>query len=71
MRWGLKDKNGKYRSRKAFKQDLKNDSEEPWEKARVKKNYRLQYKEMETRKKPMKKNNLSELAWKGFRGGKI
>ena len=30
-RWALKDKNGKYRSRRAFKQDCANDSEEPWE----------------------------------------
>lgn len=30
-RWALKDKDGKYRSRRAFKQDCNNDSEEPWE----------------------------------------
>ena len=30
-RWALKDKNGKYRSRRAFKQDCARDSDEPWE----------------------------------------
>ena len=31
MKWKLKDKNGKFRSRRAFNQDCDNDSEEPWE----------------------------------------
>lgn len=29
--WNLRDTNGKFRSRRAFKQDLRQDSEEPWE----------------------------------------
>lgn len=35
--WKLKDKNGKFRSRKSFKQDCAMDSDEPWEVARKKK----------------------------------
>ena len=34
MVWALKDKNGKFRSRRSFKQDLRQDSLEPWEKRR-------------------------------------
>lgn len=30
-RWSLKDKNGKFRSRKAFKLDCAKDSNEEWE----------------------------------------
>lgn len=35
--WSLKDKHGKFRSRRAFKQDLKQDSKESWEIERQKK----------------------------------
>jgi len=35
--WGLKDKNGKFRSRRSFKQDLRQDSNEPWEVRRAEK----------------------------------
>ena len=35
-RWKLKDKNGKFRSRRSFKQDLKEDSNELWEQRRRK-----------------------------------
>ena len=38
MAWNLRDKNGRFRSRKAFKQDMRQDSEEPWERRRKKKN---------------------------------
>jgi len=37
MSWNLHDKNGKYRSRRAFKSDCSQDSEEPWEINRKKK----------------------------------
>ena len=33
-KWKLKDKNGKFRSSRAFKQDCAQDSEEEWEKKR-------------------------------------
>lgn len=37
-KWKLKDKDGKYRSSRAFKQDQARDSKEPWEvKRRAKK----------------------------------
>lgn len=32
--WNLRDKNGKFRSRRAFKQDMRQQSQEPWEKRR-------------------------------------
>jgi len=38
MVWNLRDKNGKFRSRKSFKLDLAKDSDEPWEVLRRKKN---------------------------------
>ena len=31
MTWKLKDKSGKFRSKKSFKLDLAKDSQEPWE----------------------------------------
>lgn len=34
MPWNLRDKNGKFRSRKSFKLDCAKDSQEPWEKRR-------------------------------------
>jgi hypothetical protein len=37
MSWNLRDKNGKFRSRRAFKQDCAQVSEEPWEVAYQKK----------------------------------
>jgi hypothetical protein len=36
-RWKLRDKHGWFRSCKSFKQDLAQDSDEPWEVARLKK----------------------------------
>ena len=37
-KWKLKDKNGKYRSRRSFKQDCMLDSDESWEQRRIIKN---------------------------------
>ena len=34
-KWKLKDKNGKYRSRRSFKQDCMLDSDESWEQRRI------------------------------------
>lgn len=36
MSWNCRDKNGKFRSRRAYKQDASQDSEEPWEQNRRK-----------------------------------
>lgn len=40
MSWNLRDMDGKFRSRKAYKQDAAQDSQQPWELARKKKNDR-------------------------------
>ena len=58
--WALKDKNGKYRSRRSFKQDLKQDSEEEWEIRR-----RNQHKQIKVNpKKPTKKPSILDQAWR-------
>ena len=57
-KWALKDKNGKYRSRRSFKQDCRLDSEEPWEQERINKSSTKVMDSMNLFKKKKKSNNI-------------
>jgi len=57
--WNLHDKDGKYRSRRAFKQDCRLDSEEPWENKEYRnKQSNKTMSELNLFKKKKKSNNI-------------